>query len=66
MKPINTRVCIYPKDVMLITGWTYKHSRLVLNNLKKKLNKQQHHFISIEEFCQDRGLEVEHVRNSIL
>ena len=65
MNPINTRICIYPKDIMSITGWTYKHSLRVLTQLKKKLNKERHHLITLEEFCLERGLKVEQVRHQI-
>ena len=65
MNPINTRICIYPKDVMVITGWTYKHSLREMTKLRKKLNKERHHLVTIEECCIDRGLRIENIRNML-
>lgn len=51
------RICIYPKDVMLITGKTERHGRMLLERIKFSLNKQQHQFITVKEFCAYTGLE---------
>ena len=61
MKTEQKRVCIYPKDVQRITGKSYRYSRLLLIDLRKHLNKQEHQFITIEEFCQYTGLKLEQV-----
>lgn len=61
MKTEQKRVCIYPKDVQRITGKSYRYSRLLLIDLKKHLNKQEHQFITIEEFCHYTGLKLEQV-----
>lgn len=61
MKTEQKRVCIYPKDVQRITGKSYRYSRLLLIDLRNHLNKQEHQFITIEEFCQYTGLKLEQV-----
>lgn len=61
MKSPTTRVCIYPKDVQLITGRNYKQSRLYLNKVKQHYNKEPHHLVSVAEFCEYAGLQFEHV-----
>jgi len=66
MKTEQKRVCIYPKDVQRITGKSYKFSRLLLIDIKKTLNKQEHQFISIEEFCSYTGLKLEQVQPLII
>lgn len=66
MKIGQKRVCIYPKDVQIITGKSYRYSRLLLTEIKKNLNKQEHQFISIEEFCLYTGLKLEEVRPLII
>ncbi|WP_269684829.1 hypothetical protein [Flavobacterium lacustre] len=62
----NIRACIYPKDVQRITGKTYRQARLYLNKIKDNLNKEPHQFISIEEFCDYSGLQMEHVLRCII
>lgn len=56
------RICIYPKDVMRITGKGEKYSRNYLEKIRKKLQKEEHQFITVEEFCDYTGLKIEQVR----
>jgi hypothetical protein len=62
----NIRVCIYPKDVQRITGKTYRQARLYLHKIKTNLNKEPHQLLSIEEFCDYSGLQMEHVLRCII
>lgn len=55
------RLCIYPKDIMIITGRSDKYGRNLIKKIKEHLNKQQHQVISVEEFCQYMGLQLESV-----
>jgi len=57
------RVVIYPKDVMILTGKSERSSRDLLKKIKLKLNKEEHHFISIQEFCDYLGLKYNDVSN---
>ena len=59
-------MCIYPKDVQRITGKTYRQARLYLKKVKESLNKESHQLISIEEFCDYSGLQIEHVLRCIV
>ena len=61
MKTEQKRVCIYPKDVQRITGKSYRTARLMLLEVKKHFNKQEHQLVSIEEFCNYAGLKAEDV-----
>jgi hypothetical protein len=53
------RLCIYPKDIMIITGRSDKYGRNLIKKIKAHLNKQQHQVVSIEEFCLYMGLQLE-------
>lgn len=55
------RACIYPKDVQRILGKTYRQARLYLVRIRKQLGKEPHQLISIEEFCEYSGLQMEHI-----
>ncbi|MDD4199636.1 MAG: hypothetical protein PHZ12_09585 [Paludibacter sp.] len=55
------RICIYPKDVQRITGKSERYGRNLLSQIKEHYQKQEHQFVSVEEFCQYTGLKAEHV-----
>lgn len=65
MKKPPQRLCIYPKDIVRITGKSERFSRDLIQRIKLKLGKEEHQFISIEEFSQYAGLETEKVRELI-
>ena len=61
MKTQQTRVCIYPKDVQRITGKSERYGRTLLNKIKGYFKKEDHQFVTIEEFCRYTGIKEEHV-----
>ena len=62
MAPKLTRLCIYPKDIQLITGRSERHCREIMYIIRRSLNKQDHQFITIDEFCTWTGLDPAAVR----
>jgi hypothetical protein len=66
MKLVTIRLCIYPKDVQLITGKSERYSRMLLQKVKEKFSKEEHQFVSIEEFCSYTGLKIEQVQPLLL
>lgn len=67
LKSINEmeRVCIYPKDIQIVTGRSERYGRKLIAEIKKWLSKENHQLVSIEEFCQYTGLKKENVMQSI-
>ena len=65
MKRPPQRLCIYPKDIVRITGKRERFSRDLIQRIKQKLGKEEHQFITIEEFCQYAGLQAEIVKELI-
>lgn len=59
------RLCIYPKDVQRITGRSERYSRNLIRRIMQELNKKEHQFVSVQEFCQFTGLEYEKVKEFI-
>ena len=51
------RVCIYPKDIAIITGKSERHGRRILERIKLELQKESHQIITINEFCTYMGLD---------
>jgi len=60
------RICIYPKDVQRITGKSERYGRSLLAQIKNHYQKQEHQFVSIDEFCQYTGLNAEQVHSFII
>ena len=52
------RICIYPKDIQIITGKSERQCRNIINDIKVFNKKQKHQLITIEEFCNYMGLDL--------
>ena len=59
------RICIYPQDVVWITGRSETYARDLLRDIKLLHHKQSHQLVTIEEFCTYTGLPFEGVFNMI-
>ena len=59
MKTPPKRVCIYPKDIQLITGKSYRQSTRLLQQIKTSYQKEDEQMITIDEFCQYSGISKE-------
>lgn len=64
MKDYNSvsRILIYPKDVILITGKTISSASRLLQRIKRDLKKQKRANVTIREFCDYTGLNEREVR----
>jgi len=60
------RVCIYPKDIQLITGKSYRQSTRLMQKIRTDLNKKPNEFLTIEEFCSYSGIKYEQLAHLIL
>ncbi|HET8828833.1 MAG TPA: hypothetical protein VFM79_05805 [Pelobium sp.] len=60
-----SRLCIYPKDIMLITGKSERYGRHIIKTIKEELNKEKHQLITIDEFCDFMGLKSQEVAEFI-
>ncbi|WP_234110714.1 hypothetical protein [Chryseobacterium sp. R2A-55] len=65
MKPRTLRLCIYPKDIQLITGKSERYSRELIHKIKKHLNKPEHQVLTFQEFCTYMGIPHESVKEII-
>ena len=62
---IMNRLCIYPKDIQVITGRSDRYGRNLIKKIKEHLSKQQHQVVTVEEFCQYMGLQPETVAKQL-
>jgi len=59
------RICIYPKDVQIVTGKSERYGRNIIKMIKESLSKEKHQLVTIDEFCVFMGLEVSKVEGLI-
>ena len=59
------RLCIYPKDIQIITGRSDKYGRNLIKKMKEHFKKEQHQVVTIEEFCKYLGLQHDVVAKQI-
>ena len=60
------RICIYPKDIVRITGKSERYARKLLDKMKIEYSKTEYQFVSVDEFCQFTGLKIEQVQSLII
>lgn len=51
---------------MIITGKSERYSRYLIQRIKKYLNKQDHQVVSVAEFCNYMGLDIDEVEEQII
>ena len=66
MKIETVRLCVYPKDVQRITGKSERWGRMLLLKIREVLKKEEHQFVTIEEFCKYTGFNEEKVQGAIV
>ncbi|WP_010662973.1 ISAon1 family transposase [Marinilabilia salmonicolor] len=59
------RICIYAKDIQRITGKSEKTGYRILDNIRKRLGKEPHQFVTIKEFADFAGFATEEVKEYI-
>jgi len=52
------RICIYPKDIQIITGKSYRQSLRIYNQIKMHYNKKAHQIITWDELGQYFGIRI--------
>lgn len=60
------RVCIYPKDVSILTGKSLAQAQRVLRNLRLILSKHKDQYITFEEYADYFGIDVSLIRKICL
>ncbi len=56
MQPQPHRLVIYASDIRQLTGCSKTSSQRQIRNIKTKIGKQAHQYLTIEEYCTDMGL----------
>jgi hypothetical protein len=72
MEGLNTvkinekRICIYAKDIQILTGKSERYARKVISQVRKFYTKDKSQLLTIKEFCDFMHLDEYEVRNSLL
>jgi hypothetical protein len=66
LKTSAKRVVIYPKDIQLLTGKSERYARKLVYQIKRHFEKEKYQPLSIKEFCDYMGLELEEVKATII
>ncbi|RYE52954.1 MAG: hypothetical protein EOP48_15385 [Sphingobacteriales bacterium] len=53
------RLCIYPKDVSIITGKGQRWSQRLLKAIRYAFNKDDHQLVSVKEFAEYTGIDLQ-------
>ncbi|MFP5040497.1 hypothetical protein [Parasediminibacterium sp. JCM 36343] len=59
------RICIYPKDIQIITGKSQRYGRLIIQKIKEKHEKNKNQLVTVQEFCNYTGLNQDDVLKTI-
>ncbi|KQS31734.1 hypothetical protein [Pedobacter sp. Leaf194] len=52
------RLCIYPKDISAVTGKGQRYAQRLLKNIRFALKKEEHQFVTIKEFADYTGIDL--------
>lgn len=55
------RIVIYPSDIIMLTEKSESYARKEIQNLKRVLNKEKHQKVTIKEYCNYYGFNIEEV-----
>lgn len=55
------RIVIYPNDIVILTEKSDSYARKEIQNLKKVLKKAKHQKVTIKEYCQYYGFDINEV-----
>ena len=60
------RIIIYPKDIQRITGKSERYGRLLIKRIKDHFKKEDHHLVTVAEFCSYTGIKIEQVSELLI
>lgn len=61
----NSRVVIYPKDIQILTGRSYRYAVNLHNQIRTLLKKKKHEYLTIYEFADYTGIPPDNLKRHI-
>ena len=66
MTKIENRICIKTKDVTNITGYSERHARNLLNDIKVFCKKEKHQPVTIYDFSKFMNIPLEQLKHYLI
>lgn len=60
------RIVLHTKDIVIVTGKSERYARYLIKKMKEHYLKKPHHYITIKEFCDYLGLDVDEVEERLI
>lgn len=64
-KSKSSRIVIYPKDIQLLTGKSYRYALYLNKEIREYFQKKKHQLLTIYEFGDYTGISPEIIRSHI-
>jgi len=58
----HQRICIYSKDIAILTGKSLRYGQQVLQNIRFALKKEKHELITIYEYAEYSNIDIELIK----
>ena len=63
---VEKRICIYAKDIQVLTGKSERYSRKVVAQVRQHYSKSKDQLLTIKEFCEYMHLDEKEVKNALV
>jgi len=60
------RICIYPKDIQILTGKSERYARKVVAQIRQHYAKSKYQLLTIKEFCDYMSLNEDEVKSALI
>lgn len=60
------RICIYAKDIQILTGKSERYARKIVAQIRKFYSKRTDQILTINEFCKYMDLDEQEVRKAMI
>ena len=60
------RIVLHTKDIVIVTGKSERYARYLIKKMKEHYLKESHQYITIKEFCDYLGLDVDEVEERLI
>lgn len=58
----NQRTCIYPKDISILLGKSYKQAVRIFGTIRDAYGKERHQYLTMQEFADYTGIDIDTIR----
>jgi hypothetical protein len=63
---VEKRICIYAKDIQVLTGKSERYARKVVAQVRQHYSKSKDQLLTIKEFCEYMHLDEQDVKKALV